>query len=368
VDEGIDTVGRARLVSWRWSDGGGPVHVEMDRHYPSGTWEILASAVEETSFVYEPDGPESDSVRYRVVAEENPAVGDTSGLRRLIEPSVTMATPGGGSWYIGETHAISWVRRHVEGQMQVDVARDDRGEEWESLSAVDEDSLLWVVTGPETEFGRVRVTSLSDPSYTDTVDALIRIGAPQIAIIEPNGGEDLTVGDNIRLRWVGVGFSGDVGIYLWRGPPTDRLDTLFVDTPNDSSEAWTVAGDASDSCRLIIVSLDNPSIGDTSDDVFSIRGLAVEEEAIPYEFALEGNWPNPFNSMTTIRYSIAQPTRVELRIFNILGQEVAILEDRRRDPGIYTVCWYPKNVGSGMYIVSMRAGTFVRHRRLLFVK
>jgi len=129
-----------------------------------------------------------------------------------------------------------------------------------------------------------------------------------------------------------------------------------------------VSGDESDSCRLMIVSLDNPSIGDTSDDVFSISGLAAQNEPIPHEFALEGNWPNPFNSMTTIRYSIAQPTHVELRIFNILGQQVAVLEDRRRDPGIYTVCWQPKNVGSGMYIVSMRAGTFVRHRRLLFVK
>ncbi len=367
VGEGVDTVGISRRIAWRWTDGEGVVRVEMDRHFPLGPWEFLG-AVEDTSFEFIPVGPESDSVRYRITAEENPALGDTSDERTLIEPAVTMTTPGGETWYIGETHMILWTRHHLETGVNLEVARDDRAEEWEALMTVEEDSFEWVVTGPATEFGRLRVTSSSDPRYTDTTDALINIIAPEIAITEPNGGEELTLGDHIRLRWTGVGFEGDVGVCLWRGSPVYRLDTLFAATPNDSLEQWTVEGEESDSCLLMIISEANPSIGDTSDDVFSIRGLLAEEKALPYKFELESNWPNPFNSMTNIRYSIARRTRVQLRIYNVLGQEVAVLEDRLREPGIYTLHWQPENIASGLYIVSMKADAFVRNRRMLLIK
>ncbi|MBU1706360.1 T9SS type A sorting domain-containing protein, partial [bacterium] len=73
-------------------------------------------------------------------------------------------------------------------------------------------------------------------------------------------------------------------------------------------------------------------------------------------------------SMTNIRYSVAHRTRVQLRIYNILGQEVAVLEDRLREPGIYTLHWQPENIASGLYIVSMKADAFVRNRRMLFIK
>ena len=365
--EGVDTVGISRRIAWRWTDGEGVVRVEMDRHYPLGQWEFIA-AVEDTSFEFIPEGPESDSVRYRIIGEENPTLGDTSEARTLIEPAVTMTTPGGETWYIGETHMILWTRHHLETGVHLEVARDDRAEEWEALTVVEEDSFEWIVTAPATEFGRLRVTSSSDPRYTDTTDALVNIAAPEIAITEPNGGEELTLGDNIRLRWIGVGFEGDVGVYLWRGNPVYRLDTLFAATPNDSLESWTVEGEESDSCLLMIVSLTNSSIGDTSDDVFSIRSLLAEEKSVPYKFELESNWPNPFNSMTNIRYSVARRTRVQLRIYNVLGQEVAVLEDRLREPGIYTLHWQPKNIASGLYIISMKADAFVRNRRMLFIK
>jgi len=367
VDDGVDTVGCARPISWRWTDGEGAVRVEMDRHYPSGEWELLV-ATEETSYVYIPSGAESDSMRYRVIAENNSSLGDTSGLRRLIAPGLTLNTTDEETWYIGETHSISWVRRHLAGQIRVDIARDEAGEEWDSLTTAERDTVVWIVTAPETDFARYRVTSLADARYADTTDAPIRIKAPRLSLIEPNGGEDFSIGNNVNLRWVGEGFSGEVGIYLWRGRPVYHLDTLFASTRNDSIESWTVDGEEADSCYVVITSLTNPAFSDTSDDVFSIRGLSAGKDVVPYKFALEGNWPNPFNNTTTIRYSVGERVRVELRIYNILGQEVAKLEDGWREPGVYTISWQPMNVASGMYIVSMRAGGFVRQHRMMLVK
>jgi photosystem II stability/assembly factor-like uncharacterized protein len=367
AQDGVDTMDCARPISWRWVDGEGTVRVEMDRHYPSGEWELLV-ATEETSYVYIPSGAESDSVRYRVIAENNSSLGDTSGLRRLIAPGLTLNTTGGGIWYIGEAHAISWVRRHLAGQVRVDISRDEAGEEWDSLTTAEGDTVVWIVTAPETDFARFRVTSLADARYADTADASIPIKAPRLSLIEPNGGEDFSIGSNVNLRWVGEGFSGEVGIYLWRGCPAYHLDTLFASTRNDSIESWIVEREEADSCYIIIISLMNPALGDTSDDVFSIRGLSAGKDVVPYKFALEGNWPNPFNSTTTIRYSVAERVRIEMKIYNILGQEVAKLEDDWREPGVYTVSWQPMNVASGMYIVSMRAGGFVRQHRMMLVK
>ncbi|MFH1010856.1 MAG: T9SS type A sorting domain-containing protein, partial [bacterium] len=367
LEDGVDTVGCARPIAWHWTDGEGAVRVEMNWRYPSDDWELLAT-VEETSYVHIPCGPESDSVRYRVLAEGNPALGDTSGLRRLIAPSLTLNATGGGTWYVGEEHAISWVRWHITGEIRVEIARDESGAEWGSLATVEGDTYMWVVTGPQTEWARFRVTSSSQSRYADTTDAPIRIRFPRLALLEPNGEEDFTIGDDMQLRWEGEGFSGDVSICLWRGRPVNRLDTLFAATLNDSIESWTVAGEEADSCYVVIHSVTNPSIADTSDGLFALRSLSVKNNPVPYKFDLEGNWPNPFNSSTTIRYSVAERVRVELRIYNILGQEVAALEDRWREPGAYTVSWQAINMASGMYIVSMRAGGFVRQHRMMLVK
>ncbi|MBM3324269.1 MAG: T9SS type A sorting domain-containing protein [Calditrichaeota bacterium] len=367
LEEGVDTVGCARPIAWHWIDGAGIVRVERNRHYPSEEWELLATT-EETTYVHIPSGPESDSVRYRILAENIPALGDTSGLRRLIAPSLKLNAIGSGTWYVGEEHAISWVRHHVTGEIHLEIARDEFGEEWDSLATVDADSFVWMVTGPETEFARLRVTSWADARYADTTDTPIQIRHPRLTLIEPNGEQDFTIGDEMMLRWEGEGFSGDVSICLWRGRPVWRLDTLCAATPNDSIESWRVAGEEADSCYVVIRSVTNPSLADTSDGVFAIRSLLAKHDAVPYKFELEGNWPNPFNSSTTIRYSVGQPVRVELRVYNILGQEVAVLEERWREPGVYTVSWQAQNYASGMYIVSMRAGGFVRHHRMMLVK
>jgi hypothetical protein len=240
--------------------------------------------------------------------------------------------------------------------------------EWDSLATVEGNTLNWTVTGLETEFARFRVTSSIDARYADTMDVPVQIKAPWLGLVEPNGGGEFTVGNRVDLRWRSGGFEGEVGIYLWRGRPIYHLDTLFTSTPNDSIETWTVGGEEADSCYVVIVSLTNPALRDTSDGIFSIRSLSAKRDVVPYKFALEGNYPNPFNSTTTIRYSVAERVRVEMKIYNILGQEVAKLEDTWREPGVYNVSWQAQNYASGMYIVNMRAGDFVRQHKMVLVK
>lgn len=98
-----------------------------------------------------------------------------------------------------------------------------------------------------------------------------------------------------------------------------------------------------------------------------------DHEVQPTEFDLGANYPNPFNPTTTIRYAVPTESRVILRVYNMLGQEVRTLVNQVRSPGRYEVTWDGRNqaghaVSSGVYIYRLEATNFVRSRKMLFVK
>ena len=94
---------------------------------------------------------------------------------------------------------------------------------------------------------------------------------------------------------------------------------------------------------------------------------------IPSSYVLYQNYPNPFNPSTTIRYEIPQRGRVEIHIYNILGQQIGTLVDEEKDPGWYTVLWNGRNdeglqVGSGVYFYRIRTGNFVGTKKLMLLR
>ena len=70
----------------------------------------------------------------------------------------------------------------------------------------------------------------------------------------------------------------------------------------------------------------------------------------PNSFALEQNYPNPFNPSTTIKYSVAQRGHVSLKVYNVLGVEVASLVNEQKDAGTFSVQWNAAGLPSGMYL------------------
>jgi hypothetical protein len=107
------------------------------------------------------------------------------------------------------------------------------------------------------------------------------------------------------------------------------------------------------------------------------------EEAVPGTFELSQNYPNPFNPTTTIRFSIPQSGDVTLRVFDILGREVAVLVNEKRTAGRHDVTFDGTGLASGVYLYRLqvrpldsatgrdsRSGTgdFVQVRKLLLLK
>ncbi|MEJ2051619.1 MAG: T9SS type A sorting domain-containing protein, partial [Calditrichota bacterium] len=124
-----------------------------------------------------------------------------------------------------------------------------------------------------------------------------------------------------------------------QGSITTRTDYEFIDRNVLMSEVYAY--------RLADVSFNG--------EITFHTPVLVVPDAIPMDFALMQNYPNPFNPRTTIKYELPERSKVTLKIYNILGQEVVTLLDEEFEPGYYELSWDGRNnfehqVASGVYI------------------
>ncbi|KAB2923431.1 MAG: T9SS type A sorting domain-containing protein, partial [Bacteroidetes bacterium] len=99
----------------------------------------------------------------------------------------------------------------------------------------------------------------------------------------------------------------------------------------------------------------------------SLTGVR-REQAVATAYGLDQNYPNPFNPATTIRYAIPQAGSVTLKVFNVIGQEVATLVNERQERGVYSVKFDASRLASGLYLYRVTAGDFVQVKKMMLVK
>ena len=86
------------------------------------------------------------------------------------------------------------------------------------------------------------------------------------------------------------------------------------------------------------------------------------------KYSLGQNYPNPFNPTTLIKYSVAQRGIVSLKVYDMLGKEVATLVNGTKDAGSYEVNFNASNLASGVYIYKIQAGNFVQSKKMMLLK
>jgi hypothetical protein len=104
-----------------------------------------------------------------------------------------------------------------------------------------------------------------------------------------------------------------------------------------------------------------------------VVGLETSKDLIPKQFALHQNYPNPFNPVTFINYDLPKKERVEIIIYNALGEIVKTLVSKDQVPGYHTAVWDATNnfgskVSSGLYFYRLQAGEFISTKKLLLLK
>lgn len=101
-----------------------------------------------------------------------------------------------------------------------------------------------------------------------------------------------------------------------------------------------------------------------SDDVTAVD----ENPAVVNKFDLAQNYPNPFNPSTQIRYSIAEAGLVSVKVFDVLGREVAELVNQNQNAGTYTVDFNAQNLSTGVYIYKIQSGSFQATKKMVLIK
>lgn len=205
----------------------------------------------------------------------------------------------------------------------------------------------------------------------------VGMAAGSIALKTTNGG----------LYWMPVTgtIHGTGDIFGTEGYAADNFwiirDSLICST-TDGGNNWTEIPNISSSGDLyainFAVSGGCPSgwVVSSTGKVYSMQavtGVKTINNKIPGSYSLEQNYPNPFNPSTKIKFSLPLPSKggandVRLKVYDILGREVAIIVNEELKPGTYEVEWNASNLSSGIYYYTLQTESFSQTRKMILLR
>jgi hypothetical protein len=160
-----------------------------------------------------------------------------------------------------------------------------------------------------------------------------------------------------------AGLDYHIVVYFTSGSPTGFF--LDTGTPNsrssiNSGSGWVIQSNFNFRIRPIVAANTITSVNSTV--------------SIPDHFELFNNYPNPFNPSTVISYQISASSKVQLKIYDILGREVAILVNQEQQPGIYKINFNSqlasdgRQLSSGIYFYQLHAGNNINTKKMILIK
>lgn len=181
--------------------------------------------------------------------------------------------------------------------------------------------------------------------------------------------------------------AGNVSItggYVYRGTAIPSLRGRYVYADYASGRIWALTTSGTQTVTNDLL-LDSPYsisafaqnrnrelyvVGYGSGRLYRISGPATDtgSSALPSDFSLAPNYPNPFNPSTTIRFEIPVAAPVRLSVFDLLGRELRVLVNETRGPGTYRVPFDGAGLASGMYVYRLSAGEHRAARTMLLVR
>jgi hypothetical protein len=143
------------------------------------------------------------------------------------------------------------------------------------------------------------------------------------------------------------------------------IQVKFWDT---DVESWVTIGNAAINTSLNKITFSNSKVG----NFYILTGDSPTETGDPStevkQYTLEQNYPNPFNPSTTIKYSVPQNSMVSVKVYNIVGQEIADLVHEMKSAGTYTIEFDAVTLPSGVYFYKIQAGSYTETRKMVLMK
>jgi hypothetical protein len=227
---------------------------------------------------------------------------------------------------------------------------------------------------------RLTIGGISSGSGSVTVDwARARLYVP----ITPA----TTFGTESSIPVVPAGFTavpapGGINVNLnWTHPAIGSVDKFYIQRSTNGGTNWLMR-DSVNAPTLTYTDL-APGVGQkcyrvaagncmgrgvyTTQACVTLTGI-VENSSVPKEFKLFQNIPNPFNPVTKINFSIPKNGFVTLKIFDMLGREIATLVSETKSPGNYSVDFNGSEYSSGVYFYRLESNGFVDMKKMVLVK
>ena len=181
------------------------------------------------------------------------------------------------------------------------------------------------------------------------------------------------VSDNsVELNWITATELNNSGFEIERSSHTERSRSMtdwekigFINGNGTTSQSHSYSfSDHNLSTGKYVYRLKQIDF----DGTFSYSNEVEVDLSLPQTFSLEQNFPNPFNPSTSIQYAVSSRQLVTLKVYDLLGNEIATLVNENKPAGNYEVSFDAKNLSSGTYFYKLQAGSFVETKKMMMIK
>jgi hypothetical protein len=321
-----------------------------------------------------------------------------AGSNFAVEQSFTIQAPGtiiitypsgGDTLLAGSNSVITYSSIGNSGYVNLDYSTDG-GAEWDTIATNqldDGDYRGWIVPNTPSTNCKIRISDVDGDPSTISDSTFIIIKAVPVELVEFSANAEKS---KIILSWKTASEVNNKGFEIERkvwsreygvgSNPKSDLPDGKAGIRNPQYELVGFVSGAGTS-----VTENNYSFTDNSLKVsgsYSYRlkqidydgsfnysdELTVKVNLIPEELTLSQNYPNPFNPSTTIRYGIPTDGDVKLVMYGILGNEVAVLVNEKKEAGNYEVVFEGSDLANGIYIYMLQVGNSVQSRKMILLK
>ena len=212
---------------------------------------------------------------------------------------------------------------------------------------------------------------LRDVSFINSQRGLA-VGNYGQTILTSNGGANWEQRPNGSKTWMrifltetgkawAIGFDGTISHsddwgFNWQTQESGVNDLLWGIHFINDNEGWVV-GQISSQYGVILHTTTGGLVTEIDEELFT-----------PVEYSLSQNYPNPFNPSTKFQYSIPQSTKVQIKIFDMLGNEIETLINEEKSVGTYELNWNAIGLPSGVYFYQLKAGNFIETKKMILIK
>jgi len=364
--------GTSKTITWI-DNLEGEVKIEL---YKSGVFnsEIVNSTPTNGSYTWDLSNNLQSAADYKIKISSinNNQITDFSDSNfTIVGKFITVTFPNNSKiWQAGTTHEILWLD-NISENVRIELYKDEVFDTEINPSTTSNGSILWnipfLIEGGSNY--KIKITSTNDPGTYDFSASSFTIVGNQINVTSPNGGESWLIGSLHEIIWTDQ-LDGDVQILLYRGGILHTI--VATSTSSDGSITWNVPSiEEGNDYKIKILSVVTDEVFDESDSNFTFTNfidVTDQFNGIPLNYELLQNYPNPFNPTTTIYYALPKESSVELKIYDILGNEIMTFDEKEQSAGYHKIEFDAARYNSGVYIYRLQAGIFVETKKMILLR